>query len=140
MCRALVKDRFYNEMFFSDGEPEAMLAYWLYPEFCYLEYIAVDPSRKGHGTGSRILKELLGRTTLPVILEIEPVVDDTTLRRRVFYERLGFVGNPQHEHMQPPYQKGFQPLPMLLMTYPVPITAEAYRHFYSILSTEIVEI
>ncbi len=137
---ALAKEQFHNELFFNDGKPVAMLAYWLYPHFCYLEYIAVDPSQKGQGTGSQILHELLSRTAQPVILEIEHVVDETTRRRQTFYERLGFVGNPQHEHCQPPYQKGFQPLPMLLMTHPQAITAEAYNEFYHILTTEIVQL
>ena len=137
---ALAKEQFHNELFLSQGEPVAMLAYWQYPHFCYLEYIAVAPSQKGQGTGSHILQELLARTTPPVILEIEHVVDETTRRRQTFYERLGFVANPQHEHCQPPYQKGFQPLPMLLMTHPQAITDEAYREFYRILTSEIVAL
>lgn len=140
ICCALAKPQFHNELYTNDGRPVAMLAYWQYPNFCYLEYIAVDPSQKGQGTGSHILQELLACTSKPIILEIEHVVDETTRRRQTFYERLGFVGNPQHEHCQPPYQKGFQPLPMLLMTYPGVITEEAYREFYRLLSTEIVEL
>ena len=137
---ALAKEQFHNELFFSNAQPVAMLTYWLYPHFCYLEYIAVHPSQKGQGTGSLILQKLLDRTTQPIILEIEHVLDETTQRRQTFYERLGFVGNPQHEHRQPPYQKGFQPLPMLLMTHPQAITAKAYKEFYHILTTEIVQL
>ncbi len=137
---ALSKKQFHNELFYVENKPAALLAYWLYPEFCYLEYIAVNPSLKGQGAGSQILQELLDKINLPIILEIEHVVDETTRRRQNFYERLQFIANPQHDHQQPPYQKGFNPLPMLLMTYPKVVSAEAYKKFHQLLITEIVEI
>ncbi len=140
MTCALAKKQFHNELFYLASEPSALLAYWQYDRFCYLEYIAVNPMMKGRGIGTQIMQELISRTLHPIILEIEHVVDDTTRRRKSFYERLGFIANPQHQHQQPPYQKGFEPLPMLLMTHPQTISKEAYKYFNQILTTEIVVI
>jgi GNAT superfamily N-acetyltransferase len=137
---AMAKDRFHNELITINGVPSAILSYWLYPAFCYLEYIAITPRLKGNGLGSEILKGLIKEVRQPIILEIEHVVDSTTQRRQNFYQRHGFVANPQHNHLQPPYQRGFEPLPMLLMTYPQQISNEAYQTFNRLLTTEIVEI
>ncbi len=137
---ALSKDKFHNELVFSENNPVAILSYWLYPGFCYLEYIAINPSEKGNGLGTNILGSLLEEVSQPVILEIEHIVDETTRRRLNFYQRMGFIPNPQHNHMQPPYQQGFELLPMLLMTYPAEISESEYLEFYKLLTTEIVEI
>lgn len=137
---ALSKEQFHNMLVTLDGKPAAFLSYWLYPQFCYLEYIAISPELKGNGAGTMILKELIDGTSQPIILEIEHITDNTTQRRQNFYERLGFIANPEHNHEQPPYQQGFKPLPMLLMTYPQRISKEAYAHFNNLLINEMAEI
>lgn len=59
---------------------------WETEDFCYLEHFAVQPSLRGHGTGSTLLRQLLQREK-PLILEIELPEDEITCRRKHFYER-----------------------------------------------------
>lgn len=135
---ALTKNQFVNEVYYSDGRIIALMSYWLYPEFCYLEYIAVNPIFKGSGVGTEVLGSLLKTVDVTIIGEIEHVVDETTMRRQSFYLRMGFFPNPQYNHCQPPYQTGFEELPMLLMTAPRAISQSEYIHFKEKLRSEIV--
>ena len=64
----------------------------------------------------------------PLILGIEPPVDDLTSRRLRFYESLGFVTN-KHPHFQPPYHPGDQFLQLNILTYPNQISEEQYAQF-----------
>ena len=69
-----------------DGVLLADVFLWETEDFCYLEHFAVQPSLRGHGTGSTILRQLLTQDK-PLILEIEPPEDEITCRRKHFYER-----------------------------------------------------
>ena len=63
-----------------------------------------------------------------VILEIDPPEDDISIRRRHFYERLGFVANP-YQYIHPSFRKPFTPHRLVLMSYPGAITYEEARNF-----------
>ena len=63
-----------------------------------------------------------------VILEIDPPVDDISIRRLHFYERLGFVANP-YQYIHPSFRKPFTPHRLVLMSYPGAITYEEARSF-----------
>ena len=62
----------------------------------YLFYLAVDPTTRGRGVGSRLLAELSRcHPSCTIVLDVEPVVDDAPnaeqrRRRLAFYERAGF--------------------------------------------------
>ena len=85
----------------------------------FLVYTGLEKVIRRHlETGSR----------LPVILEIDPPVDDISIRRRHFYERLGFVANP-YEYIHPSFRKPFTPHQLILMSYPGPLTYDEARGF-----------
>lgn len=73
-----------------DKHVEGILCYWAFSDFSYIEYLAIADSLRGKGGGSQIIKSFLSKSTVPVILEVEPPTDDITKRRIAFYERLGF--------------------------------------------------
>lgn len=131
-----------------DGEPHpgdasitderAMLCYWHFDTFIYVEYLAVDPTLRGGGIGRRIMERLVSDSMLPVILEVEPPTDQLTTRRVAFYQRLGFQLLPD-PYVQPSY--GVVPgMPLRLMLHslnapvPPPPVAEMvkliHRHVY----------
>lgn len=63
----------------------------------FVLYLAVDPSRRGSGTGSRALAEIESRFSRGrTFLNIEPVDEECSnpeqrARRKAFYERNGFA-------------------------------------------------
>ena len=101
---------------------------WDLPHYCYLEHFAFSPECRGGGFGSRVLKEYVGQKEVPVILEIDPLVDEISRRRCGFYERLGFVLT-EHEHFQPPFRRGDDPVLLRIMGYGKAITDEEYEEF-----------
>ncbi len=96
-----------------------MLSWWNLPSAVYVEHFAIDPVRRGGGTGSSAMRMFLSNIAggRPVILEVEQPseADPVTIRRVEFYRRLGFH-LLAHEYMQPPYAAGMPPVPMCLMS------------------------
>ena len=64
-----------------------------------------------------------------VILEIDPPEDGISRRRLGFYQRHGFVPNPQFDYIHPPYTDEGKPFPLLLMTHETLLDEETYRSF-----------
>ncbi len=52
-----------------------------------------------------------------VLLEIDPPVDEISLRRETFYERCGYRANI-HPHVHPPYRAGFPGHELVVMSRP----------------------
>lgn len=121
---------FCYEVFLNgEGRVVAMLVTWRREKFVYLEYFAVDASLRGQGSGQRILEELRDAFPHKVILEIDPPEDGISRRRLGFYQRYGFVPNPQFDYIHPPYTDEGEPFPLLLMTHGDLLDEETYRSF-----------
>ncbi len=104
------------------------LAWWDCPGVRYIEHYAIDPARRGGGCGSKFLTEWIADGRLPVLLEIEPATDETSRRREVFYQRLGFVRNP-FSHGHPSYHDGTGWVDLWIMTWPQAVSEEKYLAF-----------
>ncbi len=116
---------------FHDAAGLAGIAFcWQAAAFLYVEHLAIVPERRGQGLGHRLLDYLAGRG-LPLILEIEPVVDAATERRWHFYRSAGFHRLP-FAHLQPIYRHGDSPLPLELLSFPHAMSATevaAFEHY-----------
>lgn len=85
-----------------DGKLLGFCAYYVFDDFWYIEHLACTSLSRGLGIGTKLVQEVLSEAgDYPVILEVEPPVDELTKRRVRFYERLGFVLN-DYPHYQPP--------------------------------------
>ena len=87
--------------------------------FCVL------PAMRNKRYGQKILAALQER---PLILEIDPPVNEVSRRRKVFYQRCGFVENP-YSHIHPPYHKGHEGHGLVVMSSPNALTPEEYETF-----------
>ncbi|MNP35914.1 putative acetyltransferase YjbC [compost metagenome] len=120
------------------GRLIAFLAAWEFPELRFVEHIAVSPDVRSGGTGRRLMNSYLARSPKPVLLEVEPPQGELEQRRIGFYERLGFHLNP-YDYVQPPLRSGQQELPLHIMTYPRPVSAEEFRLYRNILYTQVYQ-
>lgn len=121
---------FYYEVFLNeDGKVVAILVNWRRENFVYLEYFAVEKEWRGYGAGQRILEELRDMFPRRVILEIDPPEDEISRRRLGFYQRHGFVANPQFDYIHPPYTDEGEPFPLLLMSHEELLDDATYREF-----------
>jgi len=93
------------------------VSYWTFETFSYIEHLAVDKLCRGRGTGSELVK-LLAAPGQPILLEVDPPVNELSCKRIKFYERLGLVLHDEFKYVQPPYSPGKPSVPMLLMTSP----------------------
>ena len=126
--RAILKEPDYQfNLLMEEDHLMGELLCWETQEFIYVEHLCILPQLRGQHCGSRAL-ELLEQRGKPVILEIDPPVDDISIRRRHFYERLGFVANP-YEYIHPSFRKPFTPHQLILMSYPGPLTYDEARGF-----------
>ncbi len=73
------------------GQVVALLFTWQTGTFIYIEHLAVSENARGKNIGTKLLTQLKENASVPIILEIDPPIDAISIRRRGFYERLGFI-------------------------------------------------
>ena len=100
---------------------------------CY--EIHVQPELRSHGTGGKILEQLLDTQQL-FLLEIEPPEDEITCRRKHFYERNGLCAQP-YGHVQLPFQGGGSIVPLVIMSNQN-LSAQQCRAFQQYLLNRVV--
>ena len=122
------KTEYLLDLYLIEDQPAGFISFWRIPEFVFIEHFAIASELRGKGTGSTLLRSFIQRLEVPVILEIEPPSDDLTRQRLRFYEASGFSLN-NHDHFQPPYHAGDQPLQLNILSYPHQIREAIYFRF-----------
>lgn len=135
-ARARQDERFHTEIAVSEnGKLLALLYYWIYGKTLYVEFLAVEPDMRGQNTGSELIGKLIADNPgFKILLEIDPPIDEVSIRRLGFYERHGFVPNG-YEHIHPSYISGEAAHPHLLivMTHGGTITSQEFMEFRTFL-------
>ena len=101
------------------------ILYWNIGGASYIEHFCVLPSQRNKHYGQKILKAY---QATPLILEIDPPVDEISIRRKGFYERCGFAANP-YPHIHPAYHRGNAGHELVIMSSPEMLGLEEYEHF-----------
>lgn len=118
----------------------AFLAVWEFPELCFIEHLAVDPTVRGGGVGNKLVQRYLEEQSIqPTILEVELPENELSARRIKFYERIGFHLN-EFSYEQPPLREGAKPLPLKIMSYPEPLTEQEFHTCKDILYSQVYDI
>ncbi|MBW3568674.1 GNAT family N-acetyltransferase [Candidatus Parcubacteria bacterium] len=133
----LSKEGFSLQLVMSKGEVAGCLSYWDLGDFIYIEHLAIEADRRGEGLGSEILGDFLGAQSKTVVLESDPPdqSDPVSLQRLAFYERLGFVQNPQ-QYQQSPFAEGQPAVKAVLLSYPQPISdTQEFTHVAEAITT-----
>lgn len=108
---------FSNHVIWDDETMIGLITWWDFDTFCYAEHLAIDPSLRNGGYGSRTIRLLTETVKKPLILEVEMPDTDEARRRIGFYQRQGFRLWDEVSYLQPPYRPGDSFLPMYLMGY-----------------------
>ncbi len=111
-----------------DQEFIGFIAYWQFVSYRYVEHFAISAHLRGQGFGSRLLRAFVQSTPTPVILEIDPIVDEVTKARLRFYRSCNFVENP-FDHHHPPYRSEFSPHPLVVLSSGRALTEPEFRLF-----------
>ncbi len=111
-----------------EGEVLAFLGYWELSTCVFLEHLATAERCRGKGHGKQLVEEVIGESTKPVYLEIEPVTEENPItgRRAVFYERIGFHLNSFY-YEQMPLKSGDMPIPLQIMSFGKAVAEEEFE-------------
>lgn len=135
--RALKDPRFRADGIWLGEKLAGILYSWCWRDGVrYIEHLALSPELRGQQMGSRALAAFCA-TTQGTILEIDPPVDEISIRRLHFYERLGFIENPQ-QYLHPSFRKPFETHKLVLLSHPHPLTDHQVRDFADFVRTEVL--
>ena len=109
--------------------------YWEWSNYRYIEYLAVNPKLHGHGYGSKIIKRIRD-SEHTIILEIDPLINELSVRRLQFYERAGFTLTP-YRFMHLPYRLDGAPQELLILSFPKMITKEQHNDFLKFINQHV---
>ena len=127
---------YHFNLIFDGTEFVGLMLCWETEHFIYVEHFCISPGLRNRNYGSRSLS-LLSQQGKPVILEIDPPVDEISNRRKGFYERAGFHANHCH-HVHPPYRDGNHGHELTVMSYPGRLSQKEYDRFNKYLSETVM--
>src|SRR5690554_3594726 len=84
--RACNDERFFPLSAWEGQQLIGLMFFWEWDSYRYLEHLAVNPELRGQGHGSQLLKYLRD-SEHTIILEIDPLSNELSVRRLQFYER-----------------------------------------------------
>ncbi len=128
--RIFADNTYFLEVWVDGENVLGIIGWWICDNLRFVEHYAIAPEYRSSGYGSSFLSEWIADGKTPVLLEIEPVIDKITQRRKNFYMKLGFVEN-DIKHLLPAYHKETGSVEMWILTYPHQISEKEYQQFYS---------
>jgi len=120
-----------------DGDFLGILLTWQHFDFLYIEHLAITPTARGKRVGSDTLASLKKMTNKVIILEIDPPLDEISIKRKHFYEKANFSAG-KFSHIHPSYRKNTQPHRLDILSFRT-LSEEAYNHFKHYLDTHIMQ-
>lgn len=127
--KIIAKDKGYKTIaVIKDGKVLAILFFWIFDKYTFVEHFAVNSTFRGKSFGSKILKDFLSKYE-NVVLEIELLKDETSKRRFDFYRRFEFVPN-EYKHIQVPFREDSKELQLLLLSQKKSLSQEEYDYLY----------
>lgn len=136
-ARILEDVAYYFNVIYDEDVFIGLLLYWETLGFIYVEHFCISPIMRNQKYGEKSL-QLLCQQEKTIILEIDPPVDAISLRRKVFYERNGFVENT-YPHIHPPYQKQYKGHNLMVMSSPAEISPDVYESFKYYLDNHVMK-
>ena len=125
--RACENEYFHPLSVWENNELLGIVFYWQWDNYRYIEYLAVAPELHGRGYGAQIIKHIRDSEHI-IMLEIDPLINELSVRRLQFYERAGFTLTP-YRFMHLPYRLDGAPQELLILSYPKMISKEQHNDF-----------
>ncbi len=103
-----------------------LLETWDFPEFAFIEHIAIREDLRCRGLGTQLLSNFAKNCGKMALLETDRPETEIARRRIRFYEKIGFQLN-RHDYVQPPYSPRKKPVKMYLMSCPKEIGPQEFE-------------
>ncbi len=126
--RECLNNKFFKFFEIFDNENDVgFIALWDFPEFVFIEHIAIDEEVRAGGYGSKTIELVKETYKKPIILEAEAPETEQQIKRIRFYDRLGFKIN-SYDYEQPSYHGG-EGVPLKILSFPELINQEEFDLF-----------
>ncbi|ELC8442467.1 GNAT family N-acetyltransferase [Clostridium perfringens] len=135
--KALEDEDYHFNVIYDGDKMVGILLYWDMNGYKYIEHFAIDSSLRGKNYGSRVLKEFC-KNNKNVILEIDPPIDEISIKRLNFYSKLGFKLQ-DFNHIHPSYRKECKSHSLKIMTFNENISKEDYDNFNNLLKKNVMK-
>ena len=133
--RASEDSHFHPLSVWENGKLLGIAFYWEWDNYRYVEYMAVSRELRGHGFGFQIIRQIRD-SEHTIILEIDPLINELSVRRLQFYERAGFTLTP-YRFIHLPYRLNGTTQELLILSYPEMITKAQHNDFLSFIDTHV---
>ncbi len=104
------------------------ISYWDFSTYVYIEHFAIHENFRGQGYGGLLLEDFNKRLNKIILLEIDPITDETSSKRLKFYKKCGFFEN-HYNHFHPPYRNTYRGHALIILTTERQITEDEYIQF-----------
>lgn len=135
--KALADEDYHFNVIYDGDKMVGILLYWEMNAYKYIEHFAIDSSLRGKNYGSRVLKEFC-KNNKNVILEIDPPIDEISIKRLNFYLKLGFKLQ-DFNHIHPSYRKECKSHSLKIMTFNENIFKDDYDNFNNLLKKNVMK-
>lgn len=135
--RAFENKQFFPMSAWEDGELIGIIFYWEWDNYRFLDHLAVNTKLRGQSFGSQLLRHLSSKGHT-IILEIDPLIDEISVRRLQFYERAGYTLTPyRYPHL--PYRLETEIQELLILSYPKMIDKDQYNDFLNFMNNTAIK-
>lgn len=134
--RACADARFHPLSAWEGNQLIGLMFFWEWDAFRYLEHLAINPALRGQGNGSRMLRYLRD-SEHTIILEVDPLINELSVRRLQFYEQAGYTLTP-YRFVHLPYRLDAKAQELLILSYPSMLTKEKHNSFLRFLNEEVI--
>ena len=136
------KECLNNEYFkfseiFDDETDVGFIALWDFPEFVFIEHLAIDEEKRAGGYGSKTIELVKETYKKPIILEAEAPETEMQKKRIKFYENLGFKLN-SYDYTQPSYHNA-ESVPLLVLSFPEILSENEFCEFFKTTRSVVYE-
>ncbi len=135
--KALEDENYHFDIIYDKDEIVGILLYWDMGRYKYIEHFAIDSKLRGKNYGSRVLKEFCNHNK-NVILEIDPPIDEISIKRLKFYLKLGFKLQ-DFDYTHPSYRKGCKRHSLKIMTLNDNMSKEEFNTFSTLLKRNVMK-
>ena len=104
------------------------ISYWDFSTYVYIEHFAIHENFRGQGYGGLLLEDFNKRLNKIILLEIDPITDETSSKRLKFYKKCGFFEN-HYNHFHPPYRNTYRGHTLIILTTERQITEDEHIQF-----------
>lgn len=134
--KLMAEESYYGIVFYEEEQLVGILFYWETETMRYVEHLAISPALRGKNYGTQMMQELCNTEKI-VMLEIDPPIDEVSIKRQYFYERLGFHLNAFY-FIHPSFSKIKHPHQLKILSYPREMTQQEFDSFLEYLNEKVL--